>query len=123
MKVIVADKAGYCFGITNAMALADDTLKNAAHQPIYCLGDISHNRQEMERLEQMGIIKVDAIEEIPAGTVIIRSHGVSKAVMDQAEAKGLTIVDATCPFVRAMQQKVSDYDQLEIGRASCRERV
>ena len=53
MKVIVADKAGYCFGITNAMALADDTLKNAAHQPIYCLGDISHNRQEMERLEQM----------------------------------------------------------------------
>ena len=110
MKVIVADKAGYCFGITNAMALADDTLKNAAHQPIYCLGDISHNRQEMERLEQMGIIKVDAIEEIPAGTVIIRSHGVSKAVMDQAEAKGLTIVDATCPFVRAMQQKVSDYD-------------
>lgn len=111
MKIIIAEKAGYCFGITNAMKLADDTLKQKDNQPIYCLGDLSHNRQEMKRLEQRGIIKVDRIEDIPKGTVIIRSHGVSKDVIDQAKAKNLKIVNATCPFVGAMQHKVYDYDR------------
>ena len=45
MKIIIAEKAGYCFGITNAMKLADDTLKQKDNHPIYCLGDLSHNRQ------------------------------------------------------------------------------
>ena len=111
MKIIVAEKAGYCFGITNAMKLAEDTLKQKENQPIYCLGDLSHNRQEMKRLEERGIIKVDRIDDIPRGTVIIRSHGVSKEVIDQAKAKHLKIVNATCPFVGAMQHKVYDYDR------------
>lgn len=112
MKIILAEKAGYCFGITNAMALADQTLQDETKQPIYCLGDLSHNRQEMQRLENLGIRKVDTVDEIDetkGGTVIIRSHGVAKSVLDAVAAKGFEIVDATCPFVRAMQRKVYDY--------------
>lgn len=55
MKIIIAEKAGYCFGIQNAMAMVENTLKTYPGQQIYCLGDISHNRQEMGRLITLGV--------------------------------------------------------------------
>ena len=109
MKIIIADKAGYCFGIENAMKMVRDTLDNHQGEPIYCLGDISHNRQEMDRLIAQGVQKIDRVGEAQGGYIIIRSHGVGKSVLDEAEARGLQIVNATCPFVRAMQKKVADY--------------
>lgn len=109
MQIIIADKAGYCFGIENAMKMVEDTLANHQNQSIYTLGDISHNRQEMDRLIGRGVVKAETIDEIDHGCVIIRSHGVGKDVIEAAEAKGLEIVNATCPFVRAMQKKVEDY--------------
>lgn len=109
MQIIIADKAGYCFGIENAMKMVEDTLANHQNQSIYTLGDISHNRQEMDRLIDRGVVKAETIDEMDHGCVIIRSHGVGKDVIDAAEAKGLEIVNATCPFVRAMQKKVEDY--------------
>ena len=105
MQIIIADKAGYCFGIENAMKMVEDTLANHQNQSIYTLGDISHNRQEMDRLIGRGVVKAETIDEIDHGCVIIRSHGVGKDVIEAAEAKGLEIVNATCPFVRAMQTK------------------
>ncbi len=112
MQIIVADKAGYCFGIENAMKLADKTLKEHGDEPVYALGDLSHNKQEMNRLMQQGIVRVESIDEIEHGYVIIRSHGVGKDVLDAAEEKHLKIINATCPFVRAMQKKVADYYQM-----------
>lgn len=109
MQIIIADKAGYCFGIENAMRLAEKTLLEHGEEPVYTLGDLSHNRQEMERLISRGITKVDSIDAIESGYVIIRSHGVGKDTIEAAEKKGLKIVNATCPFVRAMQNKVADY--------------
>ncbi|SDX76714.1 bifunctional 4-hydroxy-3-methylbut-2-enyl diphosphate reductase/30S ribosomal protein S1 [Eubacterium barkeri] len=109
MKIIIAEKAGYCFGIQNAMAMVENTLKTYPGQPIYCLGDISHNRQEMDRLITLGVKKVDTLDAVEDGIVIIRSHGVGRTVITTAEEKALTIVNATCPFVRAMQNKVRDY--------------
>lgn len=109
MNVIIAEKAGYCFGIENAMKLVADTLKKYPDSPVYCLGDISHNRQEMERLEKEGVHKVESLDEVDSGCLIIRSHGEAKSVLDAAEEKGLNIVNATCPFVRAMQKKVNDF--------------
>ncbi|MEG1432061.1 bifunctional 4-hydroxy-3-methylbut-2-enyl diphosphate reductase/30S ribosomal protein S1 [Eubacterium sp.] len=109
MKIIIAEKAGYCFGIQNAMAMVENTLKTYPGQPIYCLGDISHNRQEMDRLIALGVKKVDTLDAVEDGIVIIRSHGVGRTVITAAEEKALTIVNATCPFVRAMQNKVRDY--------------
>ncbi len=111
MKIIIADKAGYCFGIENAMKMVNDTLEKYQDEPIYCLGDISHNRQEMDRLIAKGLKKIETVEEAEGGCIIIRSHGVSKSVIEEAEAKGLKIVNATCPFVRAMQKKVEAYHQ------------
>lgn len=109
MKIIIAEKAGYCFGIQNAMAMVENTLKTYPGQQIYCLGDISHNRQEMGRLITLGVKKVDTLDAVEDGVVIIRSHGVGRNVITAAEEKALTIVNATCPFVRAMQNKVRDY--------------
>lgn len=109
MKIIIAEKAGYCFGIQNAMAMVENTLETYPGQQIYCLGDISHNRQEMGRLITLGVKKVDTLDAVEDGVVIIRSHGVGRNVITAAEEKALTIVNATCPFVRAMQNKVRDY--------------
>lgn len=109
MKIIIAEKAGYCFGIQKAMAMVENTLKTYPGQQIYCLGDISHNRQEMGRLITLGVKKVDTLDAVEDGVVIIRSHGVGRNVITAAEEKALTIVNATCPFVRAMQNKVRDY--------------
>ncbi|MDO4288874.1 MAG: bifunctional 4-hydroxy-3-methylbut-2-enyl diphosphate reductase/30S ribosomal protein S1 [Eubacterium sp.] len=109
MKIIIADKAGYCFGIENAMRMVQDTLEKYQGEPIYCLGDISHNRQEMDRLIAQGVKKIDSVEEAQGGCIIIRSHGVGKSVLEEASARGLKIINATCPFVRAMQKKVADY--------------
>jgi len=113
MIIKIAEKAGYCFGIKNAMNLTEKTLKHA-QKPIYALGDISHNHQVMDRLMKQGIIKVDSmadIDDATEGTVIIRSHGVSKKVIQQVKEKGLDIADATCPHVKAVQQKIENYFQ------------
>ncbi|MEG0495796.1 MAG: bifunctional 4-hydroxy-3-methylbut-2-enyl diphosphate reductase/30S ribosomal protein S1, partial [Eubacterium sp.] len=109
MQVVIADKAGYCFGIENAMKMVEDTIEKYKGEPIYTLGDISHNRQEMDRLIKKGVIKADNLDEIEKGCVIIRSHGVGKKILEAAESKGLQIINATCPFVRAMQKKVELY--------------
>ena len=109
MKVVVAEKAGYCFGINNAMKMIEETFEAYPNTPITCLGDISHNKQEMARLEARGIRKVESLDEVTEGVLVIRSHGVGREVLDHAKQKGLIIVNATCPFVRAMQRKVGDY--------------
>lgn len=110
MQIIQAAKAGYCFGIKNAMKMVEATLENHGEATVYCLGDISHNRQEMKRLEAAGVVKIEDLADLTEGIVIIRSHGVSKGVFEEAAKKGLTVVDATCPFVKAMQRRVEEYD-------------
>ncbi len=112
MYIIMAEKAGYCFGIRNAMKMTEDALARCSGRPIAALGDISHNRQEMARLEQEGLTRVNSLEEISEGSMIIRSHGEAKAVLEEAQSKGLHVVNATCPFVRALQRKIEQYDAL-----------
>jgi 4-hydroxy-3-methylbut-2-enyl diphosphate reductase len=110
MEIVIAEKAGYCFGIENAMKMVEDTMR-AGHQKIYTLGPISHNAQETQRLADQGIIIVadDEIEKIDSGCVILRSHGVGKNTIKILEEKGIPIVNATCPYVRAVQKKVEKY--------------
>ena len=110
MNIFIADKAGYCFGVQRAMNLVEKTIHDA-HDTVYCLGDLSHNRQEMERLKKEGVVRVDTLDEIKSGTVLIRAHGEAENVLREAEAKGLTVVNTTCPFVRALQNKVREYTQ------------
>ena len=104
MKVLVAEQCGFCHGVRNAISVAEKTL---AHQkgenPVYSLGPIIHNRDEVERLAKVGLKTVDGVQEIQSGTVLIRSHGAAPEQMAKLEEKGLNIVDATCILVKRVQ--------------------
>ncbi|MDO4541443.1 MAG: bifunctional 4-hydroxy-3-methylbut-2-enyl diphosphate reductase/30S ribosomal protein S1 [Bacillota bacterium] len=109
--IIMAKSAGFCFGVKRAIKLS---LNAAAHGKISSLGPLIHNPREVRRLEELGIIPIDKVEDIPAGVVIIRSHGVAPQVMEELKAKNLNIIDATCPFVQKAQSIAVDL-QKECG--------
>ena len=102
MSVQVAVKAGFCFGVKRAIEMARDTVRNK-EGPIFTLGPLIHNPQVVASLTEMGVNEVNDIKDIKEGTLIIRSHGVSPALIEKAREQGLLIVDATCPFVRRAQ--------------------
>jgi 4-hydroxy-3-methylbut-2-enyl diphosphate reductase len=102
MEVILADKAGFCFGVQRAISTA---FKAAGKGNVYCLGPLIHNPQEVSRLRDAGIKTVEDFSGLRSGdSLIIRSHGVPPAVLARAREKGLTIIDLTCPFVAKAQQ-------------------
>jgi small subunit ribosomal protein S1 len=103
MKVILAKKAGHCFGVKAAIQKAFETAKQEK-RPIYTLGPIIHNPQVVEKLEKEGVVAVKNLSQIEKGVIIIRSHGVSPQIIEDAKERGLTIVDATCPFVKRAQE-------------------
>lgn len=102
MKIYLAENRGFCYGVKRAIDLAVHAA--AADCPVYTLGPIIHNPQMVKQLQTMGIGAAARLEDIAAGKVIIRSHGVGPEIYYQAEAKQLTIVDATCPHVKKAQQ-------------------
>ncbi|MBN2129031.1 MAG: 4-hydroxy-3-methylbut-2-enyl diphosphate reductase [Sedimentisphaerales bacterium] len=105
MRVLVAAKCGFCPGVRNAISMAEKTLSEAdPQQQVYSLGPIIHNEDVVERLAQSGLRTVGSVEEIDAGTVLIRSHGVSPRELDRLENRGFHIVDATCVLVKRVQQ-------------------
>lgn len=110
MTIKIAKVAGYCFGIQNAIEIAEKSLEENSG-PIYSLGDISHNHQEMQRLQEKGISKIDDVDQIDSGTVIIRTHGVSKEIIEKLESKDINIIDATCPYVKNIHKKVEKFDR------------
>jgi len=102
MEVILADKAGFCFGVQRAISTA---FKAAGKGNVYCLGPLIHNPQEVSRLRDAGVQTVKDFSGLRSGdSLIIRSHGVPPAVLASAREKGLTIIDLTCPFVAKAQQ-------------------
>ena len=102
MEVLLADKAGFCFGVKRAINTAFET---AVKGNVYCLGPLIHNPQEVERLRQSGVRTVDDFSSLnPGEFLIIRSHGVPPKVLAQAREKGLRIIDLTCPFVGKAQR-------------------
>lgn len=107
MKVRLAAKAGFCFGVHRAMDLALQTARDVA-PPIYTLGPLIHNPQVVALLTRQGINVIDDLEIVPPGTVIIRSHGVGPGLLAKAQELGFKVIDATCPFVRRAQQLAYD---------------
>jgi len=104
MEVIVADNAGFCFGVKRAIKMASDTL-DEAEGPVKSLGQLIHNPQVVNRFHGRGLEVVSDLTELaPDGTVVIRSHGVGPEVRLEAEARSLRVVDTTCPFVTKAQQ-------------------
>lgn len=106
MKVIVARHAGVCYGVERALKLADEAA--SAGGTVATLGPLIHNPQAVGALQDKGVAVATTLSDVAEGTLIIRSHGVDPAVIVAAEDKGLTVIDATCPFVRAAHTCAAD---------------
>ena len=102
MEIILAKSAGFCFGVKRATQMAFEAA--AEHEHICSLGPVIHSPQVVKRLAEQGVEVVTKVEDIPPGSVIIRSHGVTAEEMSKVQEKNLTIVDATCPFVKKAQE-------------------
>ena len=123
MEIILAEAAGFCFGVQRALETALNTSSQAAERQIYTLGPLIHNPQVVEELRGRGIKVLDNPGDIDDGVVIIRSHGVPPKTMEQLVEKGIEVVDATCPFVRramdwAKQLKDEGYQVVVVGDKS-----
>ena len=103
MEILVAKTAGFCFGVRRAMEMVASALKEGK-RPLYSLGPLIHNPRVVKELEAEGLQMVDTLAQIPGGTVVIRSHGVGPSVYQAAQDQKLEIIDATCPFVKNVQQ-------------------
>lgn len=102
MEIILAKSAGFCFGVKRATQMAFEAA--AEHEHICSLGPVIHSPQVVRRLAEQGVDVVKKVEDIPPGSVIIRSHGITAEEMNKVQEKNLTIVDATCPFVKKAQE-------------------
>ena len=98
--------SGFCFGVTRAIGKAEEEL--AAGHELYCLGDIVHNGREVERLRHMGLTTIDHEEfaRLRDANVLLRAHGEPPATYRQAEANAIHLVDATCPVVLHLQERI-----------------
>ncbi len=108
MKVIKAKTAGFCFGVKRAVDTVYEQVDTCSG-PIYTYGPIIHNEEVVKDMESKGVVVLrteEELDDISGGTVIIRSHGVEKRIYDKLEAKGIRIVDATCPFVKKIHNIV-----------------
>jgi len=97
VRVEVARYAGVCYGVERALKLAGEAA--TGEDSVHTLGPLIHNPQAVEALRAQGVETADTLSGIESGTVIIRSHGVSPAVIANAHEMGLRVVDATCPHV------------------------
>ena len=110
MSVTVAQSAGFCFGVSRAVEMVEKAAKEGKRT--FTLGPIIHNRHVVDRFQEMGIQVIEQPEQAaPGDTVIIRSHGVSKAVYQRLENQGCEILDATCPFVKRIHKLVSQAEE------------
>ena len=106
MKVEIDQKSGFCFGVVNAIEKAEKTLQN--EKKLYCLGDIVHNGMEVKRLEAIGlkIINREKYFTLKNCKVLLRAHGEPPSTYKYAKANNIELIDATCPVVLKLQQRV-----------------
>ena len=107
MEVILAESAGFCFGVKRAVETVYEQTKTG--KKIYTYGPIIHNEEVVKDLEKKGVQVLEEdgqLECLTEGTVIIRSHGVAKEINTRIEGKGLECIDATCPFVKRIHKVV-----------------
>ena len=117
MRVVIDDNSGFCFGVVRAIGEAESALQRTGE--VCCLGDIVHNRVEVQRLENMGMATVTHADMPKLGgrTLLIRAHGEPPATYRLAESLGIEVIDATCPVVARLQRRVREaYDKMrEVG--------
>lgn len=106
LKIEIDDNSGFCFGVTTAIKKAEEELSNGG--TLYCLGDIVHNNIECDRLKRIGLITIDhdTYRELHNAKVLLRAHGEPPETYEIAKRNNLELIDATCPVVLKLQQRI-----------------
>lgn len=109
MEILLANPRGFCAGVDRAIEIVEQAIVKFG-APIYVRHEVVHNRFVVEGLKHMGAVFVKELAEVPDGaTVIFSAHGVSRAVQEEAERRGLAVLDATCPLVTKVHMEVIRY--------------
>jgi 4-hydroxy-3-methylbut-2-en-1-yl diphosphate reductase len=114
LKVTIDTNSGFCFGVVYAIEMAEEVLEKQNY--LYCLGDIVHNDEEVNRLKNKGLITIthDELKNIKNEYVLIRAHGEPPSTYQTAIENGITLIDATCPVVLKLQNRIKkSYDSKE----------
>ena len=106
LNIEIDEHSGFCFGVTTAIKKAEEELQKG--EKLYCLGDIVHNSIECDRLKRLGLITINHEEfaRLHNAKVLLRAHGEPPATYETARRNNLEIIDATCPVVLKLQQRI-----------------
>lgn len=112
MKIEIDENSGFCFGVVNAIGKAENELREKGY--VNSLGDIVHNKMEMERLKELGLrtVSYDNLSDMRGDTVFIRAHGEPPMVYDNIRQRGYDVIDATCPVVAKLQKQMKSAHEL-----------
>lgn len=114
MTIEIDKGSGFCFGVTRAIGKAEEELGKG--ERLYCLGDIVHNGMECERLAHLGLITINHEEfnNLHDATVLLRAHGEPPSTYEQAKRNNITLIDATCPVVLHLQERIRNNYRTQI---------
>lgn len=114
MEIIIGKTAGFCYGVKRAVEGSIEEIKKQK-DPIYCLGELVHNNEVIKDLEKQGLKFIENIEEVKdnKARVIVRSHGIEKEIYQNAQEKGIELVDYTCPNVLKIHKIAEEYQKKE----------
>ncbi len=106
LNIEIDNKSGFCFGVVKAITKAEEELVKG--ETLYCLGDIVHNGQEVERLANMGMITInhEQLKKLHDAKVLLRAHGEPPSTYEIAKQNNITLIDASCPVVLKLQSRV-----------------
>ncbi len=113
MNIEIDNKSGFCFGVVKAIEKAEEELEKGS--TLYCLGDIVHNEEEVERLQRLGLVTVnyEQYNQLHNVKVLIRAHGEPPSTYETARKNNITLIDATCPVVLKLQSRIKkNYEEL-----------
>jgi len=111
VKIVLSETLSYCVGVRKTLELTDRLLADRPDRTYYMLGEIVHNEHVVEGLRAKGLRIVQTLEEVPpGGVVILQSHGSTRRRYDELAARGLEFVDATCPMVRIIHDRIREVE-------------